>query len=160
MLKYFIIFLLLLIVLIFVGTLIGLHLNNSKYFDDVIKDKKCPEIKFFIKKHTIFRFFSLFYAVVHYFLNIVSVISSFITVYMIMDDTISLNTQLFFLLTAAITSNFVLGLRIDKISESYAQAMRILEKAILKYLMEEKIDIKILYEANEMAEQYISNKFF
>ena len=54
----------------------------------------------------------------------------------------------------------MLGLRLDKISEAYVQAMRILEKAILKYLLEENSKKRILYKANEKAEKYIGSKFF
>ena len=76
-----------------------------------------------------------------------------------MDDKTEINTQIFFLLTAAITTNLMLGLRLDKISETYAQAMRILENAILKYSIKEEEKI-LLYEANEKAEQLMGNKFF
>lgn len=158
MIKYFIVILVLIILLIIAGITIGLRLNNSNYFCNIIKDD-CPEIKFFIKKHTIFRFFALGYLIIHYFLNIISVTTSFITVYMVMDDKTEINTQIFFLLTAAITTNLLLGLRLDKISETYAQAMRILENAILKYSIKEEEKI-LLYEANEKAEQLMGNKFF
>ncbi|MCM1324991.1 MAG: hypothetical protein NC243_04020 [Lachnoclostridium sp.] len=159
MINYFFVILAIIIFLIIIGTVVGLKLSKSKYFDDVIRTE-CPEIRFFIKKHTIFRFFSLAYAVIHYSLNIVAIMTSFITVYMVIDFNMGQNTRIIFLLTASITTNIVLGLRVDKISETYAQAMRILENAILKYLLAETTPTSVLYEANEEAEQLIGNKFF
>ena len=158
MIKYFVVVFAIIIMLILIGTIVGLRLNNSKYFKDVVKDE-CPEVRFFIKKHTIFRFFAILYSLIHYSLNVISVTTSFITVYMVMDSDIKVNTQIFFLLTAAITANLVLGLRIDKISEAYMQAMRILEYAILEYSLNEEKPISLLYEANDKAEQCIGNKF-
>lgn len=67
--------------------------------------------------------------------------------------------QIFFLLTAAISSNLVLGLRVDKISKTYATAMRILENAILLYFLKEEEKIS-LYTADKEAEQLIENNFF
>lgn len=157
MIAYFIIVLGIVGALIIIVTPIALNLNTKKYFEGIEKEGML-EIRFFVKKHTIFRFFALLYAVIHYSLNIISVTASFVTVYMIIDDKLGINVQIFFLLTAAITTNLIFGLRIDKISEAYAQAMRILEYAILKYSLEGKMDI--LYEANDRAEQCIGNKFF
>lgn len=155
---YFISVMGLIVFMIIVVTVIGLNLNNSKYFSGTVKDQD-PQIKFFIKKHTIFRYFSLLYALIHYFLNIVSIITSFITVYMVMAK-LEIDTQILFLLTAAITTNLVIGLRVDKIAEAYAQAMRLLEYAILKFSLEDDSKAEILYEANDKAEQCIGNKFF
>lgn len=157
MVFYFVLVVIIIAILIIVVTTVGLHLNKSKYFQD-IEEEGTTEIKYFVKKHTVFRFFALLYAVIHYSLNIISVTSTFVTVYMAIDNTIGSNVQIFFLLTAAITTNLIFGLRIDKISEAYAQAMRILEYAILKYSLEGKMDI--LYEANDKAEQCIGDKFF
>lgn len=159
MMNYFFAIIALAFLLIVIGIVIGLNLNKSKYFEG-ISNNQCPEVDFFIKKHTIFRFFAMAYSIVHYSLNIISTTASFITVYMIMDSSIKLTMQIFFLLTAAIATNLMFGLRMDKISEAYAQAMRILENAILKYCLEKDSQKEILYEANEKAEQYIGCKFF
>lgn len=177
---YFIIILILIAILIIMGVSIGLHLDKSNYFQDVIHTNSPlhSKLKFFIKKHTIFRFFALFYAVIHYVLNVISVATSFITVYMVMieGDTL-LNMRIFFLLTSAISTNLLIGFRLDKISGAYAQAMRILEEAILKCCDGGKDDklpengqsedkqpennlYKMLYEANSKAEQYLGDKFF
>lgn len=159
MIYYFLAILALILLLIIIGIAIGINLNGRKYFKEINKDKY-PEIDFFIKKHTVFRFFAIFYSILHYTLNIISATTSFITVYMIIDSSIELSIQIFFLLTASIATNLMLGLRLDKISEAYVQAMRILEKAILKYLLEENSKKRILYKANEKAEKYIGSKFF
>lgn len=159
MIYYFFIIVVLVFFLILLGIIIGLRLNRSKYFDKIIKDKSY-EVEFFVKKHTLFRFFSIAYSIIHYSLNIISTTASFITVYMVIDSKTELSTQIFFLLTAAIASNLLLGLRMDRISETYAQAMRILENAILIFCLEEDSKKEILYEANEKAEQYIGNHFF
>ena len=156
---YFLVIIAIISFLIISGTAIGLNLNKSKYFKEVTKDD-CPEVEFFIKKHTIFRFFALTYSVIHYSLNIISTTATIITVYMIMDSSINVSIQIFFLLTAAIATNLLFGLRMDKVSEAYAQAMRILETAILKYCLDEDAKKEILYEANEKAEECIGYKFF
>ena len=68
--------------------------------------------------------------------------------------------QIFFLLFAALSTNLILGFRLDKIAEAYATAMRIMENAILEYVNDSDSDIQKLIEANKMAEQHLSNKFF
>ena len=84
MIYYFLAILALILLLIIIGIAIGINLNGRKYFKEINKDKY-PEIDFFIKKHTVFRFFAIFYSILHYTLNIISATTSFITVYMIID---------------------------------------------------------------------------
>ena len=64
------------------------------------------------------------------------------------------------LLISAITTNLVLIFRFDRASECYANAMRIMERAILQYLSDDKKPKDILYRADDEAEQSIANKFF
>lgn len=133
--------------------------NEHNYFiakDNVEKDE--AELYFYIKKHTIFRLCFLAYSITHYLLNIISIIFSMVTIYMVLDKSIDSNLQAVFLLVAAISTNLSISLRLDCIAEGYAQAMRIMEYAILNYIRK-GASLYSLCEANKKAEECIGNKF-
>ena len=138
--------------LLVVGLFIFYASTRSKYFG--FEDHKT---KFFMKKHAIFRFVALFFIVLHYFLLDFAVIFTLITVYMIMDEGMSRQEQIFFLVMAAIFSTLSNTIKLNEIANVYFRAMRKLETAILKYREEQ--DIALLIEANQEAEALIEEKF-
>ncbi len=151
----------LIIVVVVLGIMFATFANRNKYF----KGAASPEVlqsgvSFYIKKHAIYRLFALTYATVHYILFAISTVTTLITIYMIMDKEFELELQIIFLLISAISGNFLSGFHLDKIAGVYAQAMRIEEKAILRYLENPSIGFAELIEANMAAEKVIEDKFF
>lgn len=162
----FIICILVIGVIVVVGGIIGItaYTNKNTYFSCAGSADRLEAIGFFINKHTIFRRFSLGYSIIHYIFNVLSLITTLITVYMIVDTSAAEELQIIFLLLAAIFSSLVITLRFDKIGGCYAQAMRVLEKAILTYLADTNTntnkDMTPLVDANTKAEQIIENNYF
>lgn len=148
--------------------LLGFIIYNSSskygYFDDAIKNPSPNDlinpIKFYMKKHMIFRYFAIGYSTLHHLLNILAVIFSMIAIYIILDSSNSNNNQAIFLFLSAISTSLIFGLRLDRAAEGYAHAMRIMEKSILSYLANPDGELQLLYDANDEAEKCIENKFF
>lgn len=140
------------VTLLLVGVVIGFLSTRSNYFkfDD-------EHAKFFVKKHSLFRMFGILYNGIHYLLSIFAVIFTMITVYMVMDKSIGVQKQIFFLLLAAISSTLSSTLKLQDAAKGYFKAMRVLETAILTY--KEKHIIDDLIKANEKAEEIIGEKF-
>lgn len=135
MIALFLIVIVIMFCLILFTTLRTVKLNGASYFKDAKYDEdQNPGVGFCIKKHTIFRFFALFYQIAHSVLQVISVTASSITLYTVMASDVSIYTQIFFVLISTISTNMIIGFRFDKLAECYGTAMRILENAILKYL--------------------------
>ncbi len=158
----FVILVVILIILIIFGIFAGVtaYTRKNTYFSQAAASERLNSIRFYINKHTIFRRFSMMYSVAHYFFYILSIITTLITVYMVVETSNAKDTQIIFLLLAAIFSSLVITLRFDKIGGYYAQAMRVLEKAILTYLADTNDTLTSLVEANAKAEQIIENNYF
>lgn len=124
------------------------------YFGFEQEDSK---LKFFLKKHDIFRRCALLYIGLHYLISILAVIFTLMTVYMILDKSINIYWQVLFLLMAAILSTLSCTLNLSDLAKVYFQAMRIMETAILQY--RETNDVNALIEANKEAEAFIGEKF-
>lgn len=140
------------LVLLFTGVIIGFISTRTNYFK--LDDEKA---KFFMKKHSIFRMFGILYNSIHYLLSVFAVIFTMITVYMVMDKSMGVQKQIFFLLLAAIFSTLSSALKLQDVANAYFKAMRILETAILMY--REKHNIEELIKANAEAEEIIGEKF-
>ena len=141
---------------LFVGFFINYKSSQSEdnYFGFGQYD---PKLKFFLKKHDIFRRVALLYIGLHYLISILAVIFTLMTVYMILDKSIGIYWQVLFLLMAAILSALSCTLNLDDLAKVYFQAMRILETAILQY--RETNEVNTLIEANKEAETFIGEKF-
>lgn len=138
--------------LLLVGVVIGFISTRSNYFK--FDDEKA---KFFVKKHSLFRMFGILYNGIHYLLSIFGVIFTMITVYMVMDKSMEVQKQIFFLLLAAISSTLSSSLKLQDTAKGYFKAMRVLETSILTY--KEKHIIDDLIKANAEAEEIIGEKF-
>ena len=143
-----------------IGLILGVTVARTKYFSQAGSNNRLADIKFYINKHTIFRRFSILYFSGHTIINIASIITTLTTVYMVVDTSNAAEGQTIFLLLAAIFSSLGIVLRFDKIGGCYAQAMRVLEKAILTYLADPNEPLKLLVDANVKAEQIIENNYF
>jgi len=139
-------------ILLVAGIIIGFLSTRTKYFK--FND---TDIYFFVKKHSIFRMFGIFYNGIHYLLSVFAVIFTLITVYMVMDKNMGTQRQIFFLLLAAIFSTLSNTLRMQEVAKGYFKAMRIMETAILKYT--DNHSVEELIKANEQAEEIVGEKF-
>ena len=148
--------------IILIGAILGItaYKCKNKYFPESGVEDRLNKINFYINKHTIFRRFAMLYSIVHYLLQIISIVTTLITIYMVVDTSDKLKIQIIFLLLSAVFSSLGIILRFDKVGGCYAQAMRVLETAILTYLAGEDDSLLPLVDANKEAEEIIENNFF
>lgn len=106
---------------------------GKKFFEESEKPykKKAPEM--YYHKQRMFRICYGFFIGVHYFLVVASISFTTITIYMVMDEDLSLFIRIFVSVMATITTTLQTILRFDKVGEGYICAMRIIEQAILEY---------------------------
>lgn len=97
-------------------------------------------------------------------LLITSLLYSAITAYLILDSTVTSTETVLCLIIATLSSTLKSTLRLDRMAVPYIEAVRILEKAILRYEYEPASFNKTLFgvedllAANEEAEALIQNK--
>lgn len=130
---------------------------GKKFFEESEKPykKKAPEM--YYHKQRMFRICYEFFIGVHYFLVVASISFTAITIYMVMDEDLSLFIRIFVSVMATITTTLQTILRFDKVGEGYICAMRIIEQAILEYEDIEGMELSVLLQANKEAEQMIHN---
>lgn len=130
---------------------------GKKFFEESEKPykKKAPEM--YYHKQRMFRICYGFFIGLHYFLVVASISFTTITIYMVMDEDLSLFIRIFVSVMATITTTLQTILRFDKVGEGYICAMRIIEQAILEYEDIEGMELSVLLQANKEAEQMIHN---
>ncbi len=125
--------------------------------------KRVAPAPFYYKQRT----FRISYGLIRIFdtlLLITSLLYSAITAYLILDSSVTSAETILCLIIATLSSTLKSILRLDRMAAPYIEAVRILEKAILRYEYEplsskpEFQGITALLEANEKAEDLIQNK--
>lgn len=126
--------------------------------------KRIAPAPFYYKQRT----FRISYGLIRTFdmlLLITSLLYSAITAYLILDTTVTATETILCLILATLSSTLKSVLRLDRMACPYIEAVRILEKAILRYeyeptsLTQTLFGIEGLLEANEKAEDLIQSKY-
>lgn len=119
--------------------------------------KRIAPAPFYYKQRT----FRISYGLLRTFdtlLLVTSLLYSAITAYLILDKTVMPGETILCLVIATLASTLKGTLRLDRIAIPYIEAVRILEKAILRYEYEPDKSLENLLAANEEAEVLIQNK--